>query len=176
MVEHSLPLVLPERIKSHQPRRPGHLSSEYECLLRYGDTEGFYDNDGSRIIAAIEMDAVNNGCSRDGIFELLNDPRNKGGFACLRRKGGDIRRWFERDWATAEKRAASVPKLAGRNETVYMARTLRERADDMAWRGTSGASDRAVYDALLEIGEQVGKLLDVGVSGRAVDGQPRQRA
>ena len=100
------------------------------------------------------------------IFQLLSDPQNKGGFACFRQKRSNLRRWFDRDWARAERKVASIPKLVGRQEAVYQARTLREDADKMMWRGTAGASDRAAYDALLEIGEQLGKLLDVGVSVR----------
>ena len=38
--------IPPERIKSRQPRSPGRLSSEYECLLIHGDIEGFYEGDG----------------------------------------------------------------------------------------------------------------------------------
>ena len=156
----------PERIKSRQPRRPGHLSSEFDCLLTRGDTEGFYGGDGSRVVGAIVMDAVNNDCNPERIFQLLSDPQNKGGFACFRQKRSNLRRWFDRDWARAERKVASIPKLVGRQEAVYQARTLREDADKMMWRGTAGASDRAAYDALLEIGEQLGKLLDVGVSVR----------
>jgi DNA-binding transcriptional ArsR family regulator len=156
----------PERIKSRQPRRPGRLSSEYECLLIHGDTEGFYDGDGSRLVGAIIMDAVNNGCNPEGIFQKLSEPQNKGGFSCFRRKRLNRRRWFDGDWRRAERKVAYRPKLAGRQEAVYQARTLREEADKLLWRGTSGASDRAVYDALLEIGEKLAKLLDVGVSVR----------
>ena len=156
----------PQRIKSRQPRRLGHLSSEFECLLVHGDTEGFYDGDGSRLVGAIIMDAVNNGCNPEGIFQKLSDPQNKGGFSCFRRKRLNPRRWFDGDWKRAERKVAYRPKLAGRQEAVYQARTLREEADKLQWRGTAGASDRAVYDALLEIGEQLAKLLDVGVSVR----------
>jgi DNA-binding MarR family transcriptional regulator len=158
----------PERIKSRQPRRPGHLSSEFDCLLVHGDTEGWYGGDGSRVVGAIVMDAVNNGCNPEGIFQRLSDPQNKGGFACFRRRRPDPRRWFDRDWARAKRKVASRPKLAGRQEAVFMAHTLREEADVMSWKGTAGASDHAVYDALLEIGEQLSKLLDVGASVRQV--------
>lgn len=158
--------IRPERIKTRQPRRRGHLSSEYECLLVHGDTEGFYDGDGSRLVGAIIMDAVNNGCNPEGIFQKLSDPQNKGGFTSFRRKRPDLRRWFDRDWTRAERKVAAVPRLAGRQEAVYQARVLREEAEKRQWRGMSGASDLAVYDALLEIGERLGKLLDIGVSVR----------
>jgi DNA-binding MarR family transcriptional regulator len=160
--------IRPERIKTRQPRRRGHLSSAYECLLVHGDTEGFYDGDGSRLVGAIIMDAVNNGCNPEGIFQKLSDPQNKGGFTSFRRKRPDLRRWFDGDWKRAEHKVAYRPKLAGRQEAVFMARSLREEADTMQWRGTAGGTDRAVYDALLEIGEQLGKLLDVGASVRQV--------
>jgi len=113
------------------------------------------------------MDAVNNGCDRERIFRLLSDTQNKGGFTSFRKKRS-TRRWFERDWASAVRKVASVPKLVGRPEAVYMARTLREGADAMQWQSMAGATDRAVYDALLEIGEKLGKLLDVGASVRQV--------
>jgi len=160
--------IRPERIKTRQPRRRGHLSSEFESLLVHGDTEDFYDGDGSRLVGAIIMDAVNNGCNPEGIFQQLSEPQNKGGFSCFRRKRLNRRRWFDGDWKRAERKVADRPKLAGRQEAVFMARSLREEADTMQWRGTAGGTDRAVYDALLEIGEQLGKLLDVGASVRQV--------
>ncbi len=144
------------------------MSSEYECLLVHGDTEGWYGGDGSRVVGAIMMDAVNNGCNPERIFQLLSDPQNKGGFASFRRKRPDPRRWFDQDWARAKRKVASRPKLAGRQEAVFMAHTLREEADVMSWKGTAGASDHAVYDALLGIGEQLSKLVDVGASVRQV--------
>jgi predicted transcriptional regulator len=114
------------------------------------------------------MHAVNNGCDREDIYRRLLDPWSKGGFTCLRRKRANLRRWFERDWARAERLVASVPKLAERQGAVFMAHMLREEADVMDWRGTAGASDHAVYDALLQLAGQLGKLLGVGASVRQV--------
>ena len=79
------------------PIRPGHLSDRFHCLLVYGDTEGEYDGDGSRLIGAIILNAVNNGCDREYVFRLLSNPQNKGGFTAFRHKRSNLRRWFDRE-------------------------------------------------------------------------------
>lgn len=62
-------------------------------LLRHGDTEGRYGGDGSRIVAAIVLNAVNRGLHPDRVRGLLVDPQHRGGFACFRRRR-NLDRWF----------------------------------------------------------------------------------
>ena len=42
------------------------LGPKYRSLLRYGDVRGEYDNDGSRMVGALIVHAVNVGCRVSG--------------------------------------------------------------------------------------------------------------
>jgi hypothetical protein len=63
-------------------------------LLRHGDSENRYDGDGSRLVGAVVLLAVNSGANRDWTRSLLADPQHPGGFAALRRRR-DVDRWFD---------------------------------------------------------------------------------
>jgi hypothetical protein len=139
-------------------RQRTELPRAIRLLLERGDIERKYDGDGSRIIGAIIMAAVQNGCDRDWIFGLLNDPRNKGGFVALQRRRGDLRRWFEGDWERAERKVASEPAILDPQQALFELQQLLDSVDLMQWSGRAGATDRAVYQAAVRLAQKAGRL------------------
>ena len=86
------------------------LADRYMVLLRHGDTEGAYGNDGSRMVGAIVLHAVNRKVPKETVFRLLANPQHRGGFAALRRHR-NLERWFDAEWKRAQRRVADHPLI-----------------------------------------------------------------
>ncbi len=147
-------------------RAPGQLSPRLHLLLRHGDCDHRYGRDGSRIVGAIVLDAVNNRCAREEIYRLLKDPQNKGGFACLRSRWPDLRRRFEREWERAIAKADASPLIEDRQEAAYRAQQFLESVRLLPWKGRAGSSDLAVYSALVKVAQRVGRTVELSISVR----------
>jgi DNA-binding MarR family transcriptional regulator len=144
------------------------LAAKYQNLLALGDVEGQYGGDGSKIVGAIIMHAAWRGASKGWLFEALNDTRNRGGFACLRRRRPDLGRWFEREWQKAEALVRNNPPAGNRHDVMFAIQERREYAATLPWSGRGGATDRAVYEVLLQIAQRAQRLSDFGASVREV--------
>lgn len=142
------------------------LAAKYQNLLVYGDIENRYGGDGSRVVGAIIVHAVRQGASPEWLFGVLCNPQNRGGFASMKRRRSDIRRWFERDWERAVRLVNRSPVDA--SDVRFRVQELREYANRVPWRGVAGASDHSVFDALLRIASRIGRLGDFDASAREV--------
>jgi DNA-binding transcriptional ArsR family regulator len=136
-------------------------------LLRYGDTEDRYDGDGSRLVGAVVVMAVNSGANRDWVRSLLADPQHPGGFAALRRRR-DVNEWFDREWSRAVAMVRSSPPVTGRFDATLRAAELAEHAESLGWRGVGGATDLAVYGFALGVAARAGRLGPLALASRAV--------
>lgn len=138
-------------------------------LLRYGDLEGNFDGDGSRIVGSIVMTAVNTGCNREFVRSLLADPQHPGGFCALRRRRRNLDAWFDREWDRAAAKAKASPPVGDRHEATVRSTELIDHVDELGdWRGTGGASDRSVFLASLRIAQRSGRLGNLALSCREV--------
>jgi len=147
--------------------RAGTLPDRAWVLLRHGDLENRFDGDGSRIVGAVVLSAVNAGCNREWVRRLLKDPQHAGGFAALRRRRANLDRWLDREWDRAEALVDASPMIGDRHEAVYRATVLAEHIDQLGdWRGTGGATDRAVFLAVLSVAQRTGRLSDLALSSR----------
>lgn len=146
----------------------GKLSDRAMVLLRHGDVDGLYEGDGSRVVGSIVLDALNNGCQRDYVRRLLMDPAHKGGFACLRRRRGNLDAWFDREWSRAAVKVASSPMVGDRHEATARATKLAGQAEELEWKGIGGATDLAVYRYVLAVAQRSGRLGPLGLAVREV--------
>lgn len=143
------------------------LSDEYLVLLRHGDTERRFGGDGSRVVGAIVLHAVNNKVPKAGVYKMLADPQNKGGFTCLRRRRPNLERWFDGVWNGAQRQVADHPLIHDQSEAVYRATELLETViRDQRFIGRGGATDIAVFRAVITICQRVGRVGNVGISRR----------
>lgn len=143
------------------------LSDKALLLLRHGDTEERFDGDGSRIVGSIVLDAVNRGLHRDYLRRLLKDPQHRGGFACFRRRR-DLDRWLDKEWDRATAKVQRSPTIGDRNEATLRAVELTEHVECLTWKGTGGATDRAVWLFVLSVAGKAGKLGPLALAVRTV--------
>lgn len=136
-------------------------------LLRYGDVEGSFAKDGSRVVGSIVMSAVNAGCNREYVHRLLADPQHRGGFCTLRRRR-NLDAWFDREWRRAVAKVKASPAIGDRNEATVVATELMEQADRMRWTGVGGGTDRVVYTFALTVAARTGRLSNLALSVREV--------
>ena len=136
-------------------------------LLRYGDVEGSFAKDGSRVVGSIVMSAVNAGCNREYVHRLLADPQHRGGFCALRRRR-NLDAWFDREWRRAVAKVKASPPIGDRNEAIVRATELMEMANGMQWTGVGGGTDRVVYQFLLQVAARTGRLSNLALSVREV--------
>jgi DNA-binding MarR family transcriptional regulator len=136
-------------------------------LLRHGDPENRYDGDGSRLVGAVVLLAVNSGANREWVRSLLADPQHPGGFAALRRRR-DVDRWYGREWSRALAKVRESPPVTGRHDATMRAAELAEHAMSLGWRGVGGATDLAVYGFALGVAARAGRLSPLALASRAV--------
>jgi predicted ArsR family transcriptional regulator len=144
------------------------FSDKFQLLLRYGDLDGRYGGDGSRVVAALILHGVNVGMPKSLVYAALTDPQNRGGFAALRRRRSNLQSWFDAEWKRAVVRARSIPVLGDRHEATVAAVELAERASALAWKGVGGATDYATYRYALAVAARAGRLAPLALGVRDV--------
>lgn len=146
------------------------LSPRIAALLRLGDGEGRYESR-SEMIQALVTAAVNAGWHESDLWAALCDPSNAAGEK-LRGMLGDegepeARRWLGASWRRAERFVAQRPPAMDAADLGRRISRLRQEAERFPWPNRSGANDKAVLGAHLDIAEQSGYLTH-GASVRQV--------
>lgn len=152
------------------PGRPvRELSPRIAGLLTRGDTEGAYGHGRSAVAMSVALAAVGAGWSRDelraafaGVSTVVGSP----GEWVVRHSRGRSRSVADQDhrvarlWRNAVVRWCERPPASDVPQVMLEIAGIREAADarPRLWGGQAGASDRAVLEALWEIGARAGRL------------------
>lgn len=141
-------------------------------LLRSGDHKGAYPSR-SEMIQGFALAAVNARLPEAWLVKVLLDPRNRGGEKIQQlagRKGErEAQRYVAMVYRNAQSYAAAHPSFGGRPEVIAEIAEIERIADRACerWTGRSGATDRAILQAHLNIARRCGSL-EHGASVREV--------
>jgi hypothetical protein len=165
-----------EALKALAPRPPAPggkrkttFSARIFRQLRSGDPEGAYRSR-SEMIQGFALAAVNARLPEAWLVKVLLDPHNRGGekIQQLARKQGEreAQRYVAMVYRKAQSYAATHPSFGGRPEVIA---EIERRVDSACerWTGRSGATDRAILEAHLNIARRCGSL-EHGASVREV--------
>ena len=145
-----------------QPRATSRLSPAMQRLLENGDNSSRYLSR-SEIVQALTQAAVNAGWRFDSLFLELCDGRNAGGQKVqeiLERRGTkQARVYVRRSWTRAEARAQTHPPVRDRAGARSVVMAIQRQADECAWPGKAGSTNRAVLQAHIMIAHRTGRLV-----------------
>jgi len=115
----------------------------------------------SEIIYSVALAAVNAGWSHDQMADLLaaSGLAAAGDYAARSKDRGaaPTKKWFtDHIWAAAEERVRAHPAI--RQEPDAALGPIACQVEQLAWKGRSGGSDRAVYIAMVGKATEVGSL------------------
>jgi hypothetical protein len=148
----------------------GSLSAHMQRLLEQGDGTGRYPSR-SEVIQALALAAVNARWPFDRFFRALLIPQHAGGEKVqelvTERGIRHARLYAHRCWRRAEARAAASPVFRDRQGALAVITMIERDADECAWPGTAGGSNRAVLQAHLELARKLGSLT-YGASDRLI--------
>ncbi len=156
----------------------GTLPPEMEHLLVHGgDGNTLYERkdggcDRSKVLWAIVLSAVQRGVDKEDLWARLLDPRNAGGARLQRKRSGVPRRVetarkdYDSTWLRAEEWVREHHAIAQRPSVQPQIDEIAVASHERI-RGRSSATDVAVLDVILRIGERTGKL-DVDIAVRTL--------
>ena len=129
------------------------------------------DQTRSSVVMTATLGMVNAGYTHDEMWQSLM--RHLGGLSLREDPQGNKldeslsrRRWEKHTLATAMTRIQASPLIADQNDALTTIRGARAWWRVHNWKGISGANDRAVLGAILDVAENETRVFGIGLSNR----------
>lgn len=163
-------LSSPRPVRLEDVRRLGHRAAR---ALIEGHAERA-DRSRSGTVRSVALGAANAGWSAEHLYRALMIPTHRGGARVQEladRAGSDAaRRYVRGELDRARQYVRAHPLIHDRGAALERIADIRAAADSRpeCWHGMGGSTDRAVLEALLELGTISGNVTDLGASVRTL--------
>jgi len=147
------------------------LADEIDEVLRLGTSAVRTYRSRSEMLMALTVARVNARFSKESIWRLLIDPKNRGGEKLqeMRQRSGEraARRYFGHGYDRALDFVRSSPAFRDRSEAMAALANIERAASRHHWRGRARKTDRVVLIAHLNLASRLGSL-SYGFSAREI--------